>query len=110
MSPIIDKNTGRAVALVVVSSDGRQLLATVDAQRPSRLLLKDREGRVYALQVGVSSLWGWGCGVRGGGMGGCASRGWFVCGRLWERRAAAGAAGGGQLSCRASLRAMRFQR
>lgn len=56
VSPIIDKNTGRAVALVVVSSDGRQLLATVDAQRPSRLLLKDREGRVYALQTRVDRV------------------------------------------------------
>lgn len=51
MSPIIDKNTGRAVALVVVSRDGRQLLATVDQQQPSRLLLKDDEGHVYALQA-----------------------------------------------------------
>lgn len=51
VSPIIDKNTGRAVALVVVTSDGRQLIATVDAQRPSRLLMKDGEGHVYALQV-----------------------------------------------------------
>ena len=52
MSPIIDRRSGQAVALVVVGTTGRQFLAKVDPQQPSRLLLKDQEtGRVYALQV-----------------------------------------------------------
>jgi len=76
VSPIIDKDTGEAVALVVVGSGGRQFIAAVDPARPSRLLLKEKEtGVVYSLQVGGQEAV---CGVNG---------------REWEQVGGSGRAG-----------------
>ncbi len=58
---------------MVVTSDGRQLIATVDAQRPSRLLMKDGEGHVYALQVSC----------RGGDLHCAVAGGMPRCSALW---------------------------
>jgi hypothetical protein len=58
VSPILDKQSGQAVALVVIGEGGRQFVVTVDPQQPSRLLLQDKATRgLYALQV----RWEGGC-------------------------------------------------
>ena len=50
VSPILDKQSGQAVALVVIGEDGRQFVVTLDPQQPSRLLLQDKATRgLYAL-------------------------------------------------------------
>lgn len=57
VSPLMDPQTGRAAALLVVTSDGTVLYTVVDSQQPSRLLLKDRETeRVFALQTRVDRV------------------------------------------------------
>ncbi|KAI7842251.1 hypothetical protein COHA_003892 [Chlorella ohadii] len=57
MRPIINRQTLQAEALVVQAPDGRQFTATVDPQRPSRLLLQDTASRaVYALQTKVDRV------------------------------------------------------
>jgi hypothetical protein len=58
VSPILDKQSGQAVALVVIGEDGRQFVVTLDPQQPSRLLLQDKATRgLYALQA----RWEGGC-------------------------------------------------
>lgn len=60
VSAILDKSTGRVVAVLVVGQDGTKYAAIVDPSRPSRILLEaekgenssgKRSGRMYVLDT-----------------------------------------------------------